>query len=329
MNGQIDWVSELKQGLRTAEDLYRAGFIKQRDIPQYQTLIGKYQFLLPRYYAQLIDKSDENCPIRKQAIPSLEEISASSPLVVDPLADLRHQPAPRVTHRYRNRCLIHLTSNCSMYCRFCFRKTLLNDLSEPFFDGNWESALDYVRAHSSIEEVIFSGGDPLMVGDSTISRVVATLPLIPHLKRVRFHTRVPVTFPIRITDSLVSILESIPIPCTIVMHFNHPKELTEVSSGGVTRLRRGKLMLLNQTVLLRGVNDSAPILKDLFEGLFRLGVLPYYLHHPDRARGTEHFDLEIEEGKKILRELKESLPGYLVPRYVVDPGGTAYKTELH
>ncbi len=322
------WESELKDSFRTARDLFAEGFIQENEIPAFDSLLRKYRFLLPRYYAGLIDKADPKCPIRLQAIPSLLEREKDDRDSSDPLNDLAYQPSPRVTHRYPNRALFHLTPNCSMYCRYCFRKSLLNELSDELFEGGFEEALTYFSTHPEIEEVIFSGGDPFLVSDLTLARLLSRLAEMPHVQRVRFHTRVPVTFPARITRALIAALTSTRFTPIIVSHFNHPKELTDEARAGVSALRVDGLAMLNQSVLLRGVNDSASVLAKLYRELFSWGVSPYYLHHPDQAAGTRHFSVAPEEGLLIHQALRELSPGYLVPRYVIDTGDQLGKRDV-
>ena len=324
-----NWEVELGQSLRSAQELAAAGLIGDGEIARYTPLLRQFKFLLPRYYASLIDPADPHCPIRRQAIPTLDEMETDSFRFSDPLQDLKHQPVPRITHRYPNRVLLHLTPNCSMYCRYCFRKTLLNDLSEGLFQGGLEPAISYLREHSEIEEVIFSGGDPFMVRDTALNKILEDLVGISHLQRLRFHTRVPVTFPSRVTEALVVSLTKTRFPIVVVTHFNHPKELTAMSRKASTSLRRAGIFLLNQSVLLRGVNDDEKSLTTLSRSLFEAEILPYYLHHPDPSKGTGHFDVTTERGLQLHHELKIALPGYLVPKYVIDVVGSPYKSEVH
>ncbi len=318
------WQSELSQALKTGADLLKFGLISAADLPQTERLLAKYQFLLPRYYAELIDLSNPHCPIRLQAVPALEEEIPFG--FSDPLGDFAHRPVDRITHRYKNRALLHLTPNCSMYCRFCFRKTLLNEESDEFFCGNLLTAFEYLRSHPEIEEVILSGGDPLMVSDANLTWTLRQLEANPTLKRVRLHTRVPVTFPQRVTAELVSAL-AIKKPVIVVTHFNHAKEITVQSTAAIAQLKDVGIRLLNQSVLLHRVNDSVAALKELCERLFEIGVQPYYLHHPDAAAGTSHFQISRVAGKAIYHGLRTSLSGYLVPRYVVDQGDAEYKND--
>jgi len=324
-----DWKQELAESLRTASDLHANGFIEASEIPAYEELLKTYQFLLPRYYASLIDREDPHCPIRRQAIPELKERDDSPLRWADPLSDLSNQPERRVTHRYRDRALLHLTAACSMYCRFCFRKSLLNELKSEFIGGEIEKALDYFRTHTEISEVIFSGGDPFLASFQTLIYVLRELKKLSHIERLRFHTRVPVTFPARVELEFTRALaENIGVPWTVVCHFNHPREVTVESRRATNCLREAGAQLLNQSVLLRGVNDRAETLIDLSKKLFSAGILPYYLHHPDPAKGTIHFEMDHAEGLAMWNAMKRSLPGYLVPRYVFDDPRQPFKTEI-
>lgn len=322
------WQEELKHSLKTAEDLVSAGFVSSQEAKALHPVLSKYGFLLPRYYAGLIEKNNPACPIRLQAIPQLSELSHATAFVADPLQDLQYQPTPRVTHRFKGRVLIHLSPNCSMYCRFCFRKTLLNELKAELFSGDLQQAFEYVKTHPDIEEVIFSGGDPFMATDATLRFAMDYLKNISSLSRVRFHTRVPVTFPIRITPSLVASLQEVKKPVVIVTHFNHPKEITEHTDEAIQLLKNGGFTLLNQSVLLKDVNDSFETLALLFKKLFASGILPYYLHHLDRSEGTHSFEVPREKGIELHENLRHSLSGYLVPRYVQDTVGESYKKDV-
>ncbi len=324
----LSWEAELALSYRTADDLVREGLIGAHEKTAYEPLLAKYRFLLPRYYAQLIDRNDPLCPIRKQAIPSLKELKKQASFVPDPLADFEHRPQSKLTHRYSNRVLLHLTSNCSMYCRFCFRKSLLNEHRADFFGGEITEALIYLSEHTEIEEVIFSGGDPFLANGDQLFAVLDKLNQMDHIERIRFHTRVPATFPIRVTEDFASELVRGDKPVIVVNHFNHPKELTDAAAEALYLLRTEGIVLLNQSVLLAGVNDSSDVLAELSRELMMTGTLPYYLHHPDRSAGTGHFDLSMERGVAIWKEMKTKLPGYLVPRYVVDVVGQPYKSDV-
>lgn len=323
----MSWEQELAKAYRNFEDLVEADLLTAEEAAAARLTSQKYQFLLPQYYASLIDKNDPNCPIRLQAIPHISELTKGKKEIADPLQDLKYQPAQRITHRYENRVLLHLTPNCSMYCRFCFRKSLLNELKTDMFSGGLTEAVKYIEKENKIEEVIFSGGDPFMVGEEIVKQVLKDLEKTSHIKRVRFHTRVPVTLPSRVTPSFVEALGSSRFTPVVVTHFNHPKEITRESSQAIFLLKK-KTVLLNQSVLLNRVNDSSDILVELSQKLFEMGILPYYLHQLDPSQGTQAFQVGVEEGKRIWNEMKRRLPGYLVPRYVVDIVGEPYKREV-
>lgn len=322
------WQEELRLALRTTEDLVKAGLIAPEEQGPLEGILSQYQFLLPRYYASLIDKENPACPIRLQAIPHLLEEKNAPGFVADPLQDLAHQPKERLTHRFHGRVLLHLSPNCSMYCRFCFRKTLLNELKPDLFSGSLDDALEYVEAHPEIEEVIFSGGDPFMASDAVIAQVMEQIRKIPTIQRLRFHTRVPVTLPMRVTDYLLHAILKAEKPVVVVTHFNHPKEITEDSKSAAQLMRNKGLTLLNQSVLLNGVNDSFQTLAVLSQKLFSVGILPYYLHQLDSSQGTQHFLVPREKGKAIHEKLKTTLSGFLVPRYVEDTVGAPYKRDV-
>lgn len=321
------WKEALRTALKSAEDLVAEGLIPASQGAAYEPILARYRFLLPRYYANLINKGDPACPIRLQAIPDLREHQDHG--LPDPLNDLGYQPEVRITHRYRHRLLLHLTPNCSMYCRYCFRKSLLNELSHEMFNGTLAPAFRYIADHREVEEVIFSGGDPFLANEGQLTEAMNFLKTTAHVKRVRFHSRVPVTLPVRMTERFAKLVATgTGKPTVIVAHFNHPREITPEARLALKRLKDEGAMLFNQSVLLRGVNDSLSTLEALSLGLFESGCLPYYLHHPDNAAGTAYFEVEKRRGLQVWRELKERLPGYLVPRYVVDMVGMPYKLDV-
>ncbi len=325
---QQDWKSQLRNALRTGQDLANVGLIEPTQVLAYDKVLDRYPLLLTPYYAALIDRSDPRCPIRRQCVPDLLELDNGAAFLPDPLDDKKHQPAPRITHRYAHRVLIHLTPNCSMNCRYCFRKTLLGEDRAEFFDGEVTAALEYIGSHPELDEVIFSGGDPFLANEKLLASTLKTLSSFPHLKRVRFHTRVPVTLPMRVDAPFAQLLKSHGLPSTVVTHFNHPKELTDEACAALSCLRSAGHVLLNQSVLLSGVNDNVEVLKKLSEEIFAAGVVPYYLHHPDRAQGTAHFDLSRREGLAIHEQMRRLMPGYLVPRYVWDDPNHPFKKNV-
>jgi lysine 2,3-aminomutase len=328
----LGWKEQFRLALRTPRQLAEHGLISAQDLgaqsAEWEKVAEKYSVFIPLYYAALIEPGNPNCPIRLQAVPRLEELLADNRASNDPLGDFAHRPADRLTHRYQGRALLHLTVNCPMYCRYCFRKSLLNENSEDFFAGGLEEAFAYLQSTPSIEEVILSGGDPLMVTDAALAATLERLGKIAHLRRVRIHTRAPVTMPARVDQGLVGVLKQSALPVVLVTHFNHPKEATESAEQACADLKDSVQLLLNQSVLLKGVNDDVQTLHNLSERLFDMGVTPYYLHQLDKAQGTMHFEVPIETGRALHRELRKQLPGYLVPRYVMDKGDQSAKELL-
>jgi lysine 2,3-aminomutase len=288
-------------------------------------LDGRFRTLVPEYYLNLIDPNDPADPIARMALPSADELKVSAQDLLDPIGDKVHLAAPRLTHRYPDRALLHVTNNCSMYCRFCFRKNLMNEVEEDLYSGDFAPALAYLQKHPEIEELILSGGDPWVLSDNKLKELLEFFAQgLPRLKRLRFHTRVPVTLPSRVTPGLIDALNvgKMPWLTFVVTHYNHPRELTPEAQAAIELLRGSGIVLLNQSVLLKGVNDSAEILRELFVGLGNWGVLPYYLHHCDRVAGAEHFRINLSQGRKIWQQLRGTLPGYLLPEYVLEvPGG--------
>lgn len=318
------WQTELRGALTSVKELEGKGYAFFESNPRLGAVEERYRTLVPAYYLGLIQKEDPLDPVARIAFPSAEEVDPVQAGRRDPIGDLEKKAAPRLTHRYPDRALLHVTNLCPMYCRFCFRKNLMNEREEELYRGDFEEALAYIGKHSEIEEVICTGGDPWMLSDEKLKVLVGMITeRAPHVKRLRFHTRMPVTLPFRITEDLLSAIQRPGrLQTVVVTHFNHPNELSEEARAGLRRLRQAGVLTLNQSVLLRGVNADAKILRALFSGLGQEGVLPYYLHHCDLVEGAEHFRLSIEEGRKIWTDLRGTLAGYLIPEYILDtPGG--------
>jgi lysine 2,3-aminomutase len=321
------WQDELRQSVRTAEDVRRARGQAAAD-PEIARVLDSYKMAIPPYYWNLIDWDDPADPIRRQALAAPEELVALPEERHDPIGDRRHQRAPRLTHRYPDRVLIYPTYLCSMYCRFCFRKERLNEGEAGWPRDDLAPALAYVAAHPAVREVILTGGDPLVLADAKLAGLLRRLAAIPHVEGVRIHTRVPVTLPMRVTPELCAALE-IDRPLWIITHFNHPRELTPAAIAACRTLHRAGARVLNQNVLLRGVNDDVDTLAALYRGLvYRAGVKPYYLHHCDMALGMSRFRTTIDEGLALMRALRGHISGLCLPTYVLDIPGGAGKTPL-
>lgn len=280
-----------------------------------------FRFEVTPYYLGLVDFDNPSCPIAAQIFPRTAEQNDRAFPDDDPLAEESHMPVPGLTHRYPDRVLWYLSHHCAVYCRFCMRKRKVSrPESAPDFQ-EFADALTYIETTPGIKEVILSGGDPLSLSDDRLDFILTRLKQVPSLSSVRIHTRMPVTLPMRITIEFAGMLRR-HFPLTLVTHFNHPAEITSDAAAAVKRLRMNGVLVLNQSVLLNGVNDTVEIQEALLLGLLRIGAKPYYLHQCDEVRGVSHFRVQIRKGKEILRGLRGRNPGIAIPRYVIDlPGG--------
>ncbi len=282
----------------------------------------------PGAYLDRIDPADPADPIRRQVVPELAELTADPREVEDPIGDQAHSPAPRLTHRYPNRVLLVPTYQCAVYCRHCFRKESLLS-SDPYSADTLTPALDYIRAHTELREVILTGGDPLVLSNAALEALCQQLEQIDHLRLLRVHSRLPVVQPGRVNAGLVRALRgSGRLQVAVVTHFNHAREIGPETAEAARRLREAGFLLLNQTVLLRGVNDSVDALAALSERGFAAGVLPYYLHQLDAVAGAAHFAVSDQRARALHRDLHAALPGWLVPRLVREIPGEPGKTHL-
>ncbi len=283
-----------------------------------QRVAERYPLRISPSYWELLEAPGD--PLWRQCVPDLRELSDPTPCA-DPLDEGRLSPVPAIVHRYPDRVLFLVGGDCATYCRFCTRKRLLGDPALRVGEQALEQGLDYIAAHAEVKDVLLSGGDPLLLENQELEGLLSRLRAISHVEILRIGSRLPVTLPERIDDALCALLRRF-APLYLNTHFNHPRELTARAAGACARLADAGVVLGNQTVLLRGVNDSAPVLAALWRGLLRLRVRPYYLHHMDLVRGTGHFRTRIETGLEILQQLRGNLSGLALPQYVIDsPGG--------
>lgn len=258
--------------------------------------------------------------VRAQFLPDVRELQVRPEELVDPIGDEVHAPVPGLTHRYADRAILHATKACEVYCRFCFRRETVGE-SGHLGEAEFDRVVDYLGRTPMVREVIFTGGDPLVLSPRRLGAMLDRLEGLGTLEVVRFHTRVPVVAPGKVTEALVRVLDRA-LPVWMVVHTNHPDEITEAASAALRRLNRAGVPLLSQTVLLKGVNADADTLEALFRKLIRNRVKPYYLHHPDLAKGTGHFRVTLAEGQAIMAALRGRLTGIAQPLYVLDiPGG--------
>lgn len=307
-----EWLIELAQAFNDPAALLEYLELNPQAFETAITARKLFALRVPRAFAAKMQKGDKNDPLFLQAMSAAAEFLQAEGFVKDPLEE-QHSPAPNILHKYHNRLLFMIKNSCAINCRYCFRRHF------PYDDVKsgkavWQQGLDYIAAHTELEEVIFSGGDPLMAKDGELDWLISALEQIPHIKTLRIHTRLPVVIPSRITEQLCDRLSKSRLKVVMVTHINHPNEVDEVLADKLNQLRQSKVVLLNQSVLLKGVNDNAQILKALSNKLFESGVLPYYLHLLDKVEGASHFFIEDRQAAEIYKELQRITSGYLVPK---------------
>lgn len=321
------WQAMLAEAVRDGHELLR--LLQLEDSALARQLGGDAQFpvLVPRFFVGLMQKGNEQDPLLRQVLGVQQEDRLVPGYVTDPLGEQPANVRPGVVHKYHGRVLLIAAGGCAVNCRYCFRRHF------PYADNRvgrkqWQAALEYVAADDSISEVILSGGDPLLLDDAALAQLCRQIDGIPHVQRLRIHSRLPVVIPQRLTPALSALLAGSRLQTTLVLHVNHPAEISPELVQGLDGLRKQGVTLLNQSVLLQGVNDDPQLLCELSEALFAAGVLPYYLHRLDRVQGAHHFALPQERIAQLYRYMKEHLPGYLLPRLVCEEAGQPHKTLL-
>lgn len=311
--------------LRYTDELLAAGIISADQLPLISRVAESYVIALPERLAALIDKADPSDPIRAQYVPSGEELRVEPGEMEDPIGDAAHSPLPGIVHRYPDRVLLKITSTCPVYCRFCFRRERVGpDKGEALSKAEVDAACDYIAARPDIFEVILTGGDPMILSSARAGALTRRLEAIDHVKVIRWHTRVPVAAPERITPQFVEAITSSTKAVFVAVHANHAREFTPEAVAAIRRLSRAGISLVSQSVLLRGVNDTFGALADLMRAFLSVGIKPYYLHQLDAAPGTSHFRVPVEEGQALVRRLRDELSGLATPHYVADiPGGVS------
>ena len=305
--------------LRTPDALIDAGVLTELDRETATRVARGYAIAVPPAFAALIQHADD--PIARQVLPHAAELQVAAHEHPDPIGDQAYSPLRGVVHRYPDRVLITPLLVCPLYCRFCFRRERVGPGSGALDAAELDAAVAYVRARPAVREVILTGGDPLLLSPRRLSALLRDLAAIPHVETLRIHTRVPVADPSLVTDALAQAM-ALDTPLWLVLHANHPRELTPAAVAALKRLHAAGVCLLGQSVLLRGVNDSAQALEDLFRAMLRARVKPYYLHQLDAAPGTQRFHVPIEEGQALLAALRGRVTGLAWPTYVLDiPGG--------
>ncbi|MGA1741430.1 MAG: EF-P beta-lysylation protein EpmB [Pseudohongiellaceae bacterium] len=290
-------------------------------------VLREFPLRLPRTFIQRMQRGNPNDPLLLQVLPQQSELLDSPGFVSDPLAEREFNPMPGILHKYAGRVLLLPTSSCAIHCRYCFRRHFPYAENRPD-KKQWLQSLQYIRSDPSLTEVILSGGDPLLISDKHLEWLLEHLAAMPHIKRIRIHTRMPVVIPQRISQKLCDLFTRYPLRFIVVMHINHAQELDDEVKAACDRLKEANVDLLNQSVLLKNINDDPRTLIALSERLFACGIMPYYLHMLDKVKGSSHFDVDLQIAKSLMSRLRAELPGYLVPRLVREEAASANKTPL-
>ena len=327
-------MSDARATLRTPDGIIAAGLAHPDESKALSAVAQHYAVAIPPAFAELIDRSDPHDPIALQFVPDVRELDQKPHEVRDPIGDEANSPLTGLVHRYPDRVLLKIAHVCAVYCRFCFRREMVGpDKGSSLSQAEIEAALNYIRANPTIWEVILTGGDPLVLSPRRIAELTAQIEAIPHVRVLRWHTRLPVAAPERITEELVAALRPRSGRAVYVaLHANHPRELTPHARAALARLAEAGIVLVSQSVLLKGINDNVATLEALMRAFVEARVKPYYLHHGDLAPGTSHLRTTLAEGQALMRELRRRLSGLAMPLYVLDvpgahgkvPAGPAY-----
>jgi lysine 2,3-aminomutase len=316
-----DWRWQLRHRVTKLEQLQEILQLVPEEIEGIKQSKGRLALAVTPYFVSIMDSSNPNCPIRRQAVPRIEECHLSKNDMVDPCGEDKNSPVSGLVHRYPDRVLLLVTDQCATYCRYCTRRRLVGSNERPITQGNFEEVLKYLRTHKKVRDVLLSGGDPLLLENERLEEILSRLRMIPHIELLRIGTRAPVTLPQRITVGLVRMLKKYH-PLMISIHFTHPKEITDAVRRACNELADGGIPLGSQTVLLKGINDKPNVMKKLVHELLKIRVRPYYIYQCDLATGTEHFRTSVATGIQIIEKLRGHTTGYAIPTYVIDaPGG--------
>ncbi|SEA42608.1 EF-P beta-lysylation protein EpmB [Microbulbifer marinus] len=321
------WQDEMADLVTDPAELIELLGLDPHQLPDALRASGDFALRVPRPFLKRIRPGDPQDPLLLQVLPGAPELRPSPGFSADPLEEAAANPVPGVVHKYRGRLLLIAAGQCAVNCRYCFRRQF------PYGDNHlnrsqWRAALEYIRARSELREVILSGGDPLVLNDRQLGWLAEQLAEIPQLDKLRVHSRLPIVAPSRITDELLAWLTGSRLRPVLVLHCNHANEIDGEVRAALARLRAAGVTLLNQAVLLRGVNDRVEALEDLSEALFAAGVLPYYLHQLDRVQGAAHFDVDDDRALALVEQLRRRLPGYLVPKLVREIPGMSSKSPI-
>jgi len=315
-----DWKWQLRNSITNIEDLKKIIKLSDKEILAINNLKGRLPLRITPYFASLIWNTNSSHPLRRNVVPVVEELLQSSSEQSDPLHEHSFSPVKGIVHRYPDRVLFTVTQVCSSYCRYCTRSHSVGKL-DKLGRQDFEKAFNYIRSHKEVRDVLISGGDPLTLSDEVLDYILSNIRSIEHVEIVRIGSRVPAVLPQRITDNLISILRKYH-PLFISLHFSHPLEITDECAAACIKLADGGIPLGSQTVLLKGINDNVPVMKELMHKLLKIRVRPYYLYQCDLIPGSGHFRTTVKKGLEIIKGLRGFTSGYAVPTFVVDaPGG--------
>jgi EF-P beta-lysylation protein EpmB len=286
--------------------------------------VAQFPLNLPYRLAEKIQKNDLSDPILRQFLPITDELVLKDDFILDPVGDQQARKSGKLLHKYQGRALLVTTSACAMHCRYCFRRNFTYETNKK----GYQDELAAISRDTSIKEIILSGGDPLSLSNSSLSDLIHELSKMDHIDKIRFHSRFPIGIPERIDEELLTILAHCPKQVIFVIHCNHPKELDEDVCLSLKKIQRLGIPMLNQSVLLKGVNDQIFTMKDLLEKLSNHGIIPYYLHQLDRAQGTSHFETSEDVGTNMIKQLTKEMPGYSIPKFVKEIAGMPSKTPI-
>ena len=321
------WQQELAEAIESPEELAAALGLEPADLPGAHAASAHFRLRVPRSFVARMRPGDPNDPLLRQVLPLAAELADEAEYVDDPVGERTALRTRALLQKYRGRALLITTPTCAVHCRYCFRRAFPYE-EQGGEAPRWRAALAEIAADTSLEEIILSGGDPLSLSNARLEELTRALAAIPHVRRIRVHTRQPVVLPSRVDEGLTRWLRGSSLPIVLVLHINHPNELDAKLIAACAKLRATGITLLNQSVLLAGVNDDVAVLAELSRKLFAAGVLPYYLHALDRVRGAAHFAVPDERAQALAGELAARLSGYLVPRLVREVPGAPAKVPL-
>ena len=322
------WQRELAAATRSPSDLLAQLRLTRTDFPEAISDSDlRFPLLVPQSYIQRMNSGEPCDPLLRQVLPVDDETHDAAGFILDAVGDEAARTAPGLLQKYQGRALLVTTGSCAIHCRYCFRREYPYQ-QEPRRLEHWDDAIDKLSQDTSISEVILSGGDPLMLPDARLEQLVSRVDAMSHIRRIRFHTRLPIVLPSRITQDFRSLCDSLNSQPIMVVHANHANEIASDCRDTLRKLVRWGMPVLNQSVLLRGINDTAEAQISLSRALIDIGVMPYYLHQLDRVKGTAHFEVPLETARHIIQQMRTQLPGYAIPQLVQEIPGELSKTPL-